>query len=168
MSTPTRQAYDAAYFQAHKADRYAHKRAHPEYGRNYQERHRDEINARSRERHAANPEIRRAKNRAWVERHPNAPREGWLRHVGCPVEVYEALLEAQGGACAICGRPETAMLRGVVVSLAVDHDHACCPGKRSCGRCIRGLLCNACNTGLGKFEDDPDLLRVAIAYLVLG
>jgi hypothetical protein len=28
----------------------------------------------------------------------------------------------------------------------VDHDHACCQKKnRSCGKCIRGLLCHTCN-----------------------
>jgi hypothetical protein len=47
----------------------------------------------------------------------------------------------------------------------VDHDHACCPGTRSCGKCIRGMLCNRCNTGLGMFLDDPNRLRHAASYL---
>src|SRR4029077_2130187 len=33
--------------------------------------------------------------------------------------------------------------------LAVDHDHNCCPGAHSCGKCIRGILCGTCNSALG-------------------
>lgn len=56
---------------------------------------------------------------------------------------------------------ETARLQNFVV----DHDHTCCPGKRSCGRCVRGLLCNRCNRALGQFGDDIETLRRAVAYL---
>lgn len=74
----------------------------------------------------------------------------------------ESLLEEHGSACGICKTPIT----GGSQALAIDHDHACCPGTgKSCGRCIRGLLCSNCNTGLGSFMDDPQLLRAAIAYL---
>ena len=59
--------------------------------------------------------------------------------------------------CDICGRDGE--------TLAVDHDHECCSGKYSCGRCIRGFLCNNCNNGLGRFRDDPALLESAIKYL---
>lgn len=54
-------------------------------------------------------------------------------------EEYEQMLTAQGGGCAICGR------RPKNRRLSVDHDHSCCPGTRSCGKCIRGLLCVQCN-----------------------
>ena len=30
---------------------------------------------------------------------------------------------------------------------------------------FRGFLCDSCNTSLGKFRDDPDLLARAIKYL---
>ena len=62
------------------------------------------------------------------------------------LEQYDALLSAQGGVCAICSRPPTKQF------LAVDHDHACCPGSRTCGQCVRGLLCGHCNRQLGWVE----------------
>lgn len=85
---------------------------------------------------------------------------GLKRFYGMSVEDYDALLASQGGGCAICHGVNKSGQR-----LAVDHDHACCPGKTSCGRCVRALLCANCNLGLGKFRDDPLLLAAAIEYL---
>lgn len=63
--------------------------------------------------------------------------------------TYEQLTELRrAGCCAICGSTGR---------LYVDHDHS--SGK------VRGMLCNPCNTGLGKFGDDPARLLTAIAYL---
>jgi hypothetical protein len=71
----------------------------------------------------------------------------------------ERLLAQQGGRCAICGTDDPG--RGWVV----DHDHACCGGKYSCGTCVRGVLCYLCNNGLGLFRDDPVRMKAAIDYL---
>jgi hypothetical protein len=79
------------------------------------------------------------------------------------LEDYDRILEKQGGGCAICGKVPSE--HGWERSLAVDHDHACCPKDRSCGKCIRGLLCAGCNTGLGKFYDNVELLMAAAAYI---
>ena len=82
---------------------------------------------------------------------------------GLTPEAYDALLEAQGGCCAICGSPDPR--NGAQLRWAVDHDHACCPGSKTCGKCVRGLLCHPCNHGLGKFGDNASVLRAAAAYL---
>jgi hypothetical protein len=64
-------------------------------------------------------------------------------------------------ACAIC-RSTDPHGRG----WAIDHDHECCPEKgRSCGVCVRGILCGRCNVGLGMFQDDPARLAAASAYI---
>jgi hypothetical protein len=72
-------------------------------------------------------------------------------------DEYLAMMATQHGLCAICHRPETKVLHGHIPALQIDHDHA--TGK------VRGLLCWACNSALGKFEDDPERLRAAAAYL---
>jgi hypothetical protein len=83
-----------------------------------------------------------------------------LHNYGITAEQYDAMLAAQGGGCAICGEQCTSGRR-----LAVDHDHACCPGDKTCGKCVRGLLCGPCNQGIGKLRDSPRLLIAAASYL---
>ena len=75
---------------------------------------------------------------------------------------YEALMVEQGGRCFICDKDATGE-RGN--RLSVDHNHECCSGVESCGACVRGLLCYACNSGLGSFKDNPSFLRAAAHYL---
>jgi hypothetical protein len=60
-------------------------------------------------------------------------------------EQYEDMLASQNNACGIC-------LVEFKDTPHIDHDHACCPGKKSCGACVRGLLCTGCNTRLGWLE----------------
>lgn len=45
------------------------------------------------------------------------------------------------------------------VNLAIHHDHGCCPGIRSCGKCVVALLCAMCNRAAGMLNDDPEKLR---------
>lgn len=93
------------------------------------------------------------------------PEQGYWRRIksfyGLTRESFEELLASQNGRCAIC-KTEDPQAHG---RWCVDHDHACCPGNRSCGQCVRGLLCNGCNHGLGNFRDSVQSLRDAILYL---
>ncbi len=66
---------------------------------------------------------------------------------------YMQMYANQSGKCAICGVEQEEETR----RLAVDHDHE--TGK------VRGLLCTACNKGLGHFKDSPYLLICAVVYL---
>lgn len=79
------------------------------------------------------------------------------------LDDYLAMLEEQGGGCAICGMSEFGDKR--IARFHVDHDHSCCPGQFSCGECVRGLLCRGCNTALGNFGDDAVRLLRAAEYL---
>ena len=78
---------------------------------------------------------------------------------------YRQMLAEQDNRCAICGLAEWRLIRGVVAELSVDHDRKCCPGKKSCGQCVRRLLCGRCNLTLGAVQDSPALLRAMADYL---
>lgn len=79
---------------------------------------------------------------------------------GITPQEYGKLYEHQGRRCAVCRRAT-----GATKALAVDHDHACCPGPTSCGKCVRGLLCGPCNSMMAHARDDAELYRRAIRYL---
>lgn len=74
-----------------------------------------------------------------------------MRDRGMTIAEYDALLEAQGGGCAICGELDPNF------RLAIDHDHK--TGRN------RGLLCSNHNRALGWFKDDRTLLIRAVQYL---
>lgn len=78
------------------------------------------------------------------------------------IERFNQMLLDQDGRCEIC---KTEFGEGKREGPYVDHDHSCCPGYRSCGKCVRGLLCVKCNTLLGMAKDSPDVLRSALKYL---
>ena len=71
---------------------------------------------------------------------------------------YDLILENQNGVCAIC-KEEEKVIDGQskkLKPLSVDHCHN--TGK------IRGLLCTACNTGIGLLKHEPYILKAAAEY----
>ena len=81
-----------------------------------------------------------------------------LKRFGMTAEMYNQMVTAQDGLCALCKRPEKdTSPSGKVKALAVDHNHL--TGE------VRGLLCKRCNCALGMLDDNPELFELAIAYL---
>lgn len=75
------------------------------------------------------------------------------RKYNITLDEWNDLFEKQSGCCAICRKHQSEVPK----KFSVDHCH-------KTGR-VRGLLCFDCNTSLGKFNDDINLLRKAIDYL---
>lgn len=79
--------------------------------------------------------------------------EALKRNYDMTVKQYNDKLLSQDGKCSICERHQTEINR----ALAVDHNH-------DTGQ-IRDLLCECCNSALGKFREDKEILERAIRYL---
>jgi len=92
---------------------------------------------------------------------PDASAEFRMRTYRMCEYDFQVLLINQNGLCKLCDKPLSDD------TITVDHDHSCCPGPRTCGSCIRGLLCRHCNSGLGFLEKSGWLER-ATAYLDRG
>lgn len=108
------------------------------------------------------PERGRGYSAKWRAEHPDRARVSTLQRYGLDLEQFAALLASQGDGCAICGRVDPGG-----ANWHVDHDHACCPPRRSCGECVRGILCGPCNRGLGCFGDSAPRLAAAAGYLMI-
>lgn len=103
---------------------------------------------------ACHQEITVAWKKANPDRERAISRRSTLKSLyGITDAEYDRLLESQGGRCAICrGLPY-----GRGKRLHVDHNHET--------KMVRGLLCTGCNAGLGRFKDQPAVLRRAADYL---
>lgn len=146
--------------------------------RRYREKNRAEMNEKERLRKLSN----RDRRKHWASSSPEKRKEYYVRYrskertatvafeqrlrmkFGIGVDDYHAILERQKFGCAICGSPHGGVHRrspnpliAPIQRLAVDHDHLT-------GR-IRGLLCRKCNTGIGLFDENHDLLAKASEYL---
>ena len=104
----------------------------------------------------ANRNKAKAYTKAW-QKTDHGKNKMLLNRYGITLEQYNQMLEKQLHACAICKEPESQISWGKTKRLAVDHDHK--TGK------VRGLLCQRCNTTLGRYEDDLYVWENFIAYL---
>jgi hypothetical protein len=73
---------------------------------------------------------------------------------------WNALFESQGRACAICRTTSTSS-NGRWMT---DHNHSCCPGEQTCGKCTRAILCHDCNITVGYIENHPNI-EAALDYV---
>lgn len=67
-------------------------------------------------------------------------------------EAQRLLIARRSGVCVICGEN-----RSGKKELEIDHDHDT--------GLIRGVICQKCNTGLGAFNDDLELLECVVDYM---
>jgi hypothetical protein len=183
LSPEAKERKKAARRAAYAASREQELERQREYRTNLTPEQRERQQARMRDYlpkwHAAHPDYRKRAevltyNREWKRRdrvlHPGKVRRQQAttrikRQYGISIDRYEELLAAQQGVCAICHQPERVVINAVIAMLGVDHDHSCCPGKRSCGKCVRGLLCSRCGRGCGVLGDNPVTLRAAADYM---
>lgn len=119
----------------------------------YYATHREEHLAVCRAYNIAHREERLAHSRAYDAAHR---KEAWasrlLLKYGISVAAFNALLDKQGGVCAICGKSNWG-----ATGPHVDHDHVA--GK------VCGILCKYCNAALGLIGDDPKIARAMSVYL---
>jgi hypothetical protein len=71
-----------------------------------------------------------------------------IRRYGIDTKTFQKMIKNQDGKCSVC------LLKP---AKHLDHDHM--TGK------VRGVLCFSCNRELGKFLDNPLLLRRAADYV---
>jgi hypothetical protein len=145
----TRKNYRIKHLEEIKAKNKVYRAVHQEEirakSKAYYVDHREEINAGRRAHYAIDPTFRARFNTGG-----RAAR--LLYQYGLSQADFDALLDRQGGVCAICKK-----VGWNGKGPYVDHDHA--TGK------VRGLLCMKCNGALGMIEDDPKVARAMIDYI---
>lgn len=139
-----------------------------EYNRKYhanlspeqKERHRERSRIRNRKVYANRTPEERARQREYKnklnlcpERRKRNSLHAMQYRYGLTPETWEQLFDSQERRCAIC-RTDSAK------NWHTDHCHK--------NKQVRGILCLNCNTGLGKFKDNPEALLRAISYLTGG
>ena len=87
----------------------------------------------------------------------------YLKKYNITSAKIEKMLSVQDG-CAICHINDPG-----VNNWQIDHDHTCCPvgpgGGKTCGVCVRGILCSPCNRMIGIAKEDTKILLSAVSYL---
>lgn len=85
--------------------------------------------------------------------------EHYKQTYGISKQDFCNIVKKQNYKCKLCNRKIVIghnYKKGVLFA-NLDHCHKT--------QIVRGVLCNECNQGLGKFKDDIDLLKKAIKYL---
>jgi len=94
-------------------------------------------------------------NKKLYEKNKDAYRGSRFKKIyGITLEKYKQMEENQKGCCYICGKTKKENGR----ELSVDHCHN--------NKKVRALLCDNCNTCLGRVNDNIALLKKMIKYLI--
>ena len=86
---------------------------------------------------------------------PNRRHYNLLKRYGLSESDWEEMFENQERKCAICKKDDSG---NSIYGWAVDHCHS--TGK------VRAILCMKCNTGLGAFRDNIDIILNAASYIL--
>lgn len=110
-----------------------------------------------------NPERSKELVLEWKKRNPNKKSELdrksqlWT-HYRLTIEKWMEMYNSQNGSCAICKKNGN--------KLYVDHDHKCCPKNITCGKCVRGLVCQKCNIFLHYIDSEYlNYIEIAVEYI---
>ena len=96
------------------------------------------------------------KPKEWIQ--AKGRRDHLKRRYNITPQEYETKLASQDYKCAVCGKDASDNKRGGKLDpLHIDHCHK--TGK------LRDLLCHQCNSGLGQFKDNIEILQKAMDYL---
>jgi len=129
----------------------------------WKKRNKDHVSSYQREWRESNVDAVREYQKAYSEEYrakESVQAETRRRHLkknyGITPECFNQMWQKQDGKCAICG--DAMVPRGRKSNAAcVDHNHETNE--------VRGLLCRACNHGIGNLKDSPLVLQSAIKYL---
>ena len=156
--TPTqkkRKIYIRAWSKAHPDKRWL--TATPEYKAERMRQHNiwrknnpESVRKSSLKDYNKNREKRTAATRAWQKRNPDKVQAiaQRVRYGPNALAHYATQKKKQNNRCAVCGKRPKRNKR-----LGQDHDHTCCPSStKTCGACLRGLLCDPCNMNVGHVE----------------
>lgn len=107
-----------------------------------------------------NSERLRKKERESYAKNPKRFKSATMKYkYGITYDDYDRILAEQNYGCAICESKDP----GGRGRFHIDHNHSCCSTEKTCGKCIRGLLCHQCNTKLYVIENG--WAKKAIEYL---
>lgn len=128
------------------------------YQEQYRAQNREMVLAKKRAYRKANREAEAVRHRAWAEKNHKSNvsyHRDWhlLRKYNLSAVEWDAMFEAQGRICAICGDPKSHSRNG----WHTDHCHET--------NQVRGILCHHCNIALGHIRDSPDLALKLYSYL---
>lgn len=106
-----------------------------------------------------NRERHNARGKQWYSDHKDTAWIRWIKNAyKMTADTFKQLLRAQDNRCGICRKPFASRP-------CVDHAHSCCPSRKACGQCNRGLLCRDCNQLLRALEN-PEWRKAADEYLI--
>ena len=139
-----------------------------EYAKNYKKNNKHKIKKRVQEDREKNPE--KWKKIYKVQYKKDCEKYGALLSLkkvcdsrGITIEEYQEMVNKQDNKCAICFQKEArkdSRKSGEFLRLCIDHCHK--TNK------VRGLLCHACNTAIGKFKDSTVTMLRAIRYIKMN